>query len=166
MFQIGEYVRYAQSGICRITSFGPMEIAGETKEYYLLEPLYRPGSVVYVPSDNPILLAKMLPPLTKGEVLEKLEQAAKAPVEWIRDFRRRSEWSKKALASDDRGDTLLLMKNIYTHRREVAGEGKFIHNTDDYFLKDAEALIGGEFAFVLGVEREEVLHKIREKLGF
>ena len=51
------------------------------------------------------------------------------------------------VCEDYNGQTI---KNIYARKKEMLGEGKHLHTTDDYFLKDAETLIFNEFSFVLG----------------
>lgn len=165
MIRIGECIRYGQSGICKIREILPRDFAGEVRDYYVLEPLYRNGSVVYVPCDNADLIHKMLPPLTEDEIEEAFHRVEAMPSEWIRDFRRRSETAKRALSSDDRADALFLIKNIYAHKKDSVGDGKRIHTTDDYFLKDAENLIACEIAYVCSIPFEEALARIRARLG-
>jgi len=126
--------------------------------------LYRSDSSLYVPCDNPELTGKMLPPLTPDQIRETVAQVKEMPASWVRDFRQRSEASKKALSSGDRVEVLFLMKNIHCHKKDAAGEGKRIHTTDDYFLKDAENLICHEFAFVLNQEVSAVLSELKKEL--
>lgn len=161
MFRVGDTVRYGQSGVCRIEEIRDMTFGGMTQSYYVLMPLFKTGSVVYVPCENEILSAKMLPPLTKKEVREALRLVREKEVEWIRDFRRRSEFAKKALSSGDRTEALYLIKSIYHHKREVLGQSARIHTTDDYFLKDAETLIFTEFSFVLNRSYDDVAAEVR-----
>ena len=160
----GSFVRYGQVGICEITDLKTTDQFGKENQYYVLTPLFKTGSVVYVPCDSAELTAKMLPPLTPEEIEDALTRAATAPAPWIRDFRRRSEASKRALSSPDRADALILIKSIRLHNKEIAGEGKRIHTTDDYFLRDAQALICHEFSFVLHRNTEEILAEILRRL--
>ncbi len=164
-FRPGETVRYGQSGLCRIEEVKRMKIGEKEQEYFVLSPLFKTGSVLYVPCDNEDLVARMCAPLTVEEVKTVLKEVVEREPEWIRDFRRRSEISKKALSSPDRRDALLLIKNIYFHKKEMLGEGKRIHNTDDYFLKDAESLIFNEFSYVLNLDYLEVIRFVRKELG-
>ncbi len=161
MFQVGDTVRYGQSGVCKIEEIRDMTFGGMTQRYYVLMPLFKTGSVVYVPCENALLAAKMLPPLTKEEVWEVLRLVREKKVEWIRDFRRRSEFAKKALSSGDRTEALYLIKSIYHHKKEILGQGTRIHTTDDYFLKDAETLIFTEFSFVLDRSYDDVAAEVR-----
>ena len=161
MTKIGETVRYGQSGLCKIEGTCTKEIAGAPQEYFMLTPLFKKGSTVFVPCANEELVQKMCPPLCKEEISPLLSRAAEEETEWIRDFRRRSELSKKALGSCDRLDALLLIKSIYAHRKENQGKGTRVHTTDDYFLKDAEQLIYSELAYVQNKTYEEVEQEVK-----
>lgn len=161
MPRIGETVRYGQSGLCKIEGRCEKDIGGEIREYFMLAPLMKKGAAVFVPCGNEELVQKMCPPLTAEEIDELLSRASEAEPEWIRDFRRRSEMSKKALASCDRMDALLLIKVIYAHRKEMQGKGARVHTTDDYFLKDAENLIYSEIAYVQNKPLEQVEREVK-----
>lgn len=165
MPKIGETVRYGQSGLCKIEGTCEKEIAGEKQTYYMLSPLHKKGSAVFVPCANEELVQKMCQPLTLDEIEAVLARAAETETEWIRDFRRRSEMAKKALSSCDRVDALLLIKSIYARRKEMQGKGARVHTTDDYFLKDAENLIYSEIAYVQEKAFAQVEREVKAILG-
>lgn len=165
MAKIGELVRYGQSGVCRIEEIRTMKTLDRENEYFVLTPLYKLSSVLYVPCENSELTAKMRPLLLKEEIEPLVKRAKKEKTEWIRDFRRRSELSKKALSSSEPMELLLLIKSIYEHRKEE-NEAKRVHTTDDYFLRDAEMLLYSEIAFVTESKIEAVEAKIKKALGF
>ena len=164
MFQTGDTVRYGQAGICRVEEIKKMKMGGEEQDYYVLMPLFKSGAVLFVPCGNETLVAKMVSPLTRDEIEAVVRDVRAQKPEWIRDFRRRSEASKKALASSDRRDALHLIKNIYAHKADILGEGKRIHTTDDYFLKDAENLIYSEIAYVQNKEYAVVEKEVKAAL--
>lgn len=164
MFQVGKNVRYGQEGVCRIDRIGTMDFCGEKQDYYVLEPLFKPGALLYVPVKNSVLVGKMRPLLTIEEVEAVICDVLERKAEWVRDFRLRSNIAKKALASDDRADALYLIKNILFHKKENEKEGKKVHTTDDCFLKDAENLIYFEFSVVLNQDYEQIANQIRRKL--
>jgi CarD family transcriptional regulator len=164
MAKIGELVRYGQSGVCRIDEIRTMKTLDREQEYYILTPLFKASSVLYVPCENAELVAKMRPLLQKEEIEPLVKEAKERKTEWIRDFRRRSDLSKKALSSSEPIELLLLIKTICEHRKEEA-EAKRVHTTDDYFLRDAEMLLYSEIAFVAKAEMDEVKKKIKTALG-
>ncbi len=164
MANIGEVVRYGQAGLCRIDGECEKEMAGKKCPYLMLTPLFKEGSAVFVPMENEELMERLCPPLTENEIEGLLAKVLTAETEWIRDFRKRSDYAKRALASSDRLEALLLIKTIYDHRKETAGNLR-IHTTDDYFLKDAEHLIYSEFSYVLKEDYQALATRIRTLLG-
>ena len=149
-FDKGGIVRYGKAGVCRITGITTLEAAGEEREYYVLTPVFKPASTLYVPVDNAVLVAKMRPLITEEEIAAASRKARETETPWIHNFRKRSEAAHAALLSDDRADALCLIKAIFLRKKELAREGKRIHTTDDGFLREAETLFFGEVAFVTG----------------
>ncbi len=165
MVKVGTVVRYGQVGLCCVEEIRAMATDGTTQDYYVLSPLFKQGSVLYVPVENKELVGRMCLPLTVEEAEALLEQVKDVETEWNRDFRRRSEQFKKALASSDRRDVLLLLKTIYDHKKQ-GSDGKKFHTADDYYLKDAENLIFSELAYVRKTEVQVVAREIRVALGY
>jgi hypothetical protein len=58
----------------------------------------------------------------------------------------------------------MLIKNICYHRKEEKNEGKRIHTTDDYFLRDAQSLIYSEFSLVLERDCDAIAAWVNEEL--
>lgn len=165
MFQKGDKLRYGQAGLCTVRDVTKMTLSGTEQEYYVLSSCYKESSVVYVPVASSVLTAKLQPALTRDEAEAMLaEVAATAPL-WNRDFRRRSDEARRALASLDRRETLFLMRNIYCHKKVESEEGRRVHTTDDYFLKDAEESVVAEFAQALGLSHAEALAHLRTELS-
>ena len=165
-FKTGQLVRYGQAGVCEVKEIVKMNAGAGEAPYYALSPLFKPGSpVVYVPWDNKELTGRMCPLMSPGEIEDLLARAEKAPCPWNRDFRKRSEESRKALLSSDRLDALVMIKSILAHKKEMAQIGKVVHTTDDYFLRDAEMLVYHEIAYVLGEPYEAVSARVRALLS-
>ena len=76
MPKIGETVRYGQSGLCKIEGKCTKEIAGEQQEYFMLTPLFKKGSTVFVPCGNEELVQKMCSPLLEEEISPLLDRAS------------------------------------------------------------------------------------------
>lgn len=164
MPQTGDIIRYCQSGVCKIKEICQKDFAGEKRDYFVLIPVYKPNSSVFVPCFNEQLTAKMVPLLTEAEIHTIIEKAKTAKTEWNKDFRKRSEASKAVLSSDNRLELLLLIKTILRHKKETLLEGKHIHTADDYILKDASQLLFSEIAYVTGRDMKEVEDKIKAEL--
>lgn len=164
MPKTGDIVRYCQSGVCEIKEICQKDFAGESRDYYVLIPVYKPTSSVFVPCFNEQLTAKMVPLLTKAQIHTIIQKAKETGTEWNKDFRKRSEASKAVLSSDDRLALLLLIKTICRHKKETLLEGKHIHTADDYILKDASQLLFSEIAYVTGRDIREVEEAVKTEL--
>ena len=144
-FKEGDVVVYGSQGICRITGTEKMRVGGKSTVYFILNPVYRKNSKIFVPSDNEKLMEKM------HSVIEKDAE--------------RKDFFKSALASGDRGKIINVIKTIRLHKTEREESGKRLHQSDEAFLKEAEALIYEEFAVVLGIEPVKVLDYIMDEIS-
>ena len=133
--------------------------------YFILNPVYRKNSKIFVPSDNEKLMEKMHSVIEKDEIDELIRNAAEDTSEWIENDAERKDFFKSALASGDRGKIINVIKTIRLHKAEREESGKRLHQSDEAFLKEAEALIYEEFAVVLGIEPVKVLDYIMDEIS-
>ena len=127
-YKEGDVVVYGSQGICRITGTEKMRVGGKSTVYFILNPVYRKNSKIFVPSDNEKLMEKMHSVIEKDEI-----------------------------------DNVI--KTIRLHKTEREESGKRLHQSDEAFLKEAEALIYEEFAVVLGIEPVKVLDYIMDEIS-
>ena len=90
MFQRGETVLYGTEGVCRIAEIQEMKIGRTKAEYYVLKPVYRESATIYVPVDNPTLVARMKHVLSQQEIDRLLETVLEGEVPWVEDVNERS----------------------------------------------------------------------------
>ena len=128
-----------------------MRVGGKSTVYFILNPVYRKNSKIFVPSDN--------------EIDELIRNAAEDTSEWIENDAERKDFFKSSLASGDRGKIINVIKTIRLHKTEREESGKRLHQSDEAFLKEAEALIYEEFAVVLGIEPVKVLDYIMDEIS-
>ena len=162
--ETGSLIYYAGSGVCRIAGTTEMKNPDGPRTYYVLSLVFKPDSTLYVPCDNEMLTARMVPLLNEKEIAAALKKAAGTEPEWERDYRRRSEAFRRTLLTTDRVELLLLIKSVYRHRRDLAEGGKALHTTDDYFLRDAENLVYPEIAQVRGQSYDEAAEDVRRAI--
>ena len=60
---------------------------------------------------------------------------------------------------------LLSVGMLYLHKQELIAQGKKLASSDEAMLREAEKLTENEFAFVLGLNADEVGSYIRARLG-
>ena len=164
MLAVGEVVVYGVQGVCRVAELVMRKFDRETKEYYLLRPVFDTRSVIYVPVDKQELLDQMRPPLTKEEVNELIGSLEKNSSEWIADDDDRRDYCADVIRSGDRGALMRLIDMLYSRNEELKGQKKHFHIADERSLKRAEKLLHDEFAYVLGMLPDQIPEYIRARV--
>ncbi len=164
-YKIGDYVAYRQEGICRISDIRKQDfgVNGET-EYYILNPITSPETNLYVPVGIKDLKIKMRHLLTREEIEQIITQSEDSCEAWVDDSKARYEKFASKIEGGDRADILWVVKVLSLHRNEVNSEGKTFYATDKRLLETAEKMITEEFAFVLGIEKNQVIDYIIEQI--
>lgn len=165
MFKKNAKVIYSVHSICSITDIVMRTFGEQTQKYYELRPLYNARSTVFVPVDNPVVSARLFPVLSKAEVLAVIDRLPKEKCVWQENAALRKDYYTAALAADDRLEWLKLIHAIREHMREAElTHSKKLYATDERALRDAQRLIYDEFAYVLGIERNDVDRFITERV--
>lgn len=156
MYQIGQQVLYGAHGICTIQSVETLRFGKTKAEYYVLKPLSQPDSKYYIPVNNASAVEKLRPLMTKEEILAMLHSPEARQKVWVEDENLRKQKYRELLADGDRSQMLNMIYCLHRHRREQKAAGRKFHQCDEGFLKDAERLMNGEFAYILGIEPGQV----------
>jgi len=166
LFHLHDAVLYGTDGICRITDIARRRFGKDEREYYILTPIHQERSVIYVPTDNALLLSKMHPVLSADQIEALLSCVADEALQpWTADDNRRREQWRQILLSGDRHSLLRMIRSIYCHSQEQKQHGRKLHQLDEAAMKEAEELLYGEFSFVLHIPCDEVLPYLIERLG-
>jgi len=164
MFQIGQTVLYGMEGVCTIEERKKMKVGHTRASYYVLRPVFRPHSTIFVPEDNAHLLSKMRPVLSKEEILQILQEAPLEELVWIEDANERKLEYQKILIGGERLWLLRLIRTLYLRREQLQRGGKHLRTGDEQMLRDAEKLLNDEFALVLNIAQHEVPEYIRSRI--
>ena len=164
MFQVGDQVVYGIHGVCRILAEEERRVDRKRVKYFALEPLDQPGTRYYVPSENPVALAKLSRVLEKDALIELLTSERIRENCWIADENQRKQRYRELITSGDRVALLQMISTLHQHKKEQAAAGRKLHLCDDNFLKDAEKLLNSEFSLVLGIQLSEVGNYIQSVL--
>ena len=165
MFSIGETVLYGCEGVCVIERLEEMKVGRDRAQYYVLRPVSRNTSTLFVPAGNAQLLQKMRPVLTKEELHTLLTQVARAEGEWIDDAAQRKTAFQAVLSCGERDKILLMLRLVHLHRQMLAQRGKHLRTADEQFLRDAEKLFRDEFSYVLQIPQGQVNDYVRSYIG-
>lgn len=156
MYQVDDHVVYQSVGVCRIADTCRKDFGDGTEtEYFVLETVYGNSMTVYIPTDN--YEDVLRPLLTKDELLDLIRTLPDTDSEWIADNATRKEFFQHALQSKDQKELIRMIKMLYTHKQDVENEGKRLAFSDSEAMKESEKLLTNEFAFVLGIEPDQVV---------
>lgn len=161
MYAVGTSILYGRIGVCRIESIGaPPFQKGPAPSYYKLRAVFSTSNeLIYVPVDTAPL---MRPLIGVGEASACLQRFAQMKPQVFR-FRRMPDLIahyQQLLSSCRLEDCLLLIKEVYTKERELAGHRKKLGQVDTRYLKIAERLVCEELAAVLHTTPEHMKNQL------
>ena len=156
MYSKGDTILYNPAGVCVISDIREENIIGEDMEYYVLKPVFRGTSTIYVPVDNETLTSRMVSLLSKKEI-EKLFEKADSSVKWVEDSKKRVVEYNEILTHNCREDVIQIIRLLKKHKEDVAKTNHKFYATDEKILNTAEKLIGEEIGFVLKMTPEEAV---------
>ena len=159
MFQIGDYIVYGTSGVCRVEKIGPVDLPDVSKDklYYTLSPVRNPGGHIYTPVDNQRVV--MRPILTEDETEQLMKALPDIAPLTISDEKTVEVLYKHSLSSCDSVRWVQVIKTIHLKA------GKKITAVDDRYMRIAKDNLYGELAVVLHKKPDEISSYIRERAG-
>ncbi len=161
-FACGDIVLYAKEGLCRVEEIRTQSFGGREMDYYILVPLKRETSVVYVPVDNERLTGRMRHLLREDDIKSVIRNMPDNEDLWTDNERDRKQQFRDVLISGNIDQMMSLLKTLYGHRERQLEKGKKMHQSDENAFKDAEELVFQEFSYVLKKERKEIERMIRD----
>lgn len=161
---MNKYVVYGVHGICEVEGIINQKFNSDSlaRNYYVLRPVFEKASKIYVPVNSSIIAERMRPVLSQKEIDEIILSTLDEKIEWISDYKKRSEQFHRILSHRNEKEILQMISCLYLHSKE-SEKGLTSSNAD--MLKAAQNLIEQEFAFSLNIKPEEVGKYIQMKLG-
>lgn len=164
-YEIGAQVLYGVHGICTIQGIESMRFGKTRAKYYVLQPVGQPDARYYVPVDNESAVTKMRPLMTREALLELLHSPQVRSTEWTAEENQRKLQYKELLSSGDRARLLGMIYCLNEHKKQLQQAGRKFHQSDEYFLADAQKLLNAEFAHVFDLEPGQVNAFVTHELG-
>ncbi len=159
---IGTHVLYGKMGVCLVQEQTKLSYGDGL--YYVLCPVSDGRSSIYVPCDNPDLVAKMRPLLTREEIDLLLSDADEVRMDWIDDRNERSARYRQIIGSGDRRLLIRQICCLFRKKHEKQELGKRLSSMDESVLQECMRLIDEEFSMVLGIPRSQVMDYILDRL--
>lgn len=165
MFQVGQNVAYGIHGVCKIIGTELRRVDRKDVEYFILEPVLQPVSCYYIPTQNPKALAKLRALISKDELDQLLSSGAEPEYRWNPDENQRKQQYRDMITNAGCAELIDVLHVLYHHKQEQLSAGKKFHLCDENFLRDAERLVAGELAVVLGMAPGDVPEYLRSNIG-
>ena len=150
------YVTYGSNGLCRVEGTEDRRFADKSRQYYVLIPCSTKGSTIFVPTDNPALVAKIKPLLSQEEIREMIRRLPEEQLPWIEDPSARKDRFREILEQGDRLEQMRLLATLYRQKKHREAEGKKLWAFEENALDATRNILFEEFAHVLGIPKEEV----------
>lgn len=156
MFEIGEYIVYGNTGVCKVEEVKKMTEPGTKSDrlYYTLEPVYRKGCRLFTPVDNQKV--KMRPVLTMQEADELIGRIKEIDILWVKDEKSREQMYKDAIRTCNCEELVKIIKTLYLRKKARLAAGKKVTSSDAKYLHLAEESLYGELSVVMGIPKDEV----------
>lgn len=164
MFEVGEYIIYGNTGVCRVAEIKKMAPPGTKadKLYYALDPVYDKGRRVYTPVSNEKVLMRKI--LTAKEADELINSVSQIDTLQIRDEKLREEKYKEAMRTCSCVEWVRMIKTLYLRGKSRQAEGKKITSSDARYLHLAEENLYGELSIALKIPKDKVEDFITQRV--
>ncbi len=164
LFKQNDFVVYGAEGVCRIIDIAKRRFYHTEREYYILVPVHKEASTIYVPVGNKKLEAKMHWILSPGEIYQLIDSMPEQDDIWIENETQRKNAYQEILRNGKHTELIALIRTIYRHQEERKAEGKKLHQCDANFFAAAQKMLHDEISVALDIQVEEVLPLILRQL--
>ena len=162
MFNIGDAVIYANTGLCIIEDIKEENFLGTAELYYTLNPVHSKGSTVFCPVENMRVVMRSVTP--KDELIHALSPDTKPTDKWIENDHERRSYFNTVLKNCVFSETLSVVRVLNNMKNAKMLSGKKLHATDEKALAECEKILFGEISHVLGISYDEAAEMIRSNI--
>lgn len=161
MFKIGDMVVYSVHGLSKIIDICEKTIAGETKMYYVLQPLEQPSLTISTPVDHQKgLIFEMM---KKDEAEKILQSFAEPGADWVSEVRQRMTKYHQKVKSGDRRQIAGVLNTLMRKNIEASKSKKKLYDQDRKLMETIQNILYKELAIVLNKSFDEIA-KLTEKM--
>lgn len=164
LYEKGDAVVCISSGVCRILDIRNERFSGRTEKYYILCPVYEQcPTKIYIPVANEEI--RLRPLIKKEEIMQYVTDAKDLQSVWVEDERMREKTFSDILKSGEFAKIIKMIDEIHGVQNEKKKSGLKLRQSDERVMKEAEKIIGDEFAFVPELSPQEMKNFIVQKLS-
>lgn len=164
MYQVGDCVVKANTGVCRITDI--VQLNGmdvdKNKKYYLLVPFSDDKMKIYVPVDSTVSNLRKV--ISCSEAWNMIESIPKIDAVQIENEKQREQKYKEALGSCEPEQWISIIKTMYFRKQKRNIQGKKNTAMDERYFKLAEKYLYSELAYAIGKNESEMSQLIADTI--
>lgn len=156
VFGKGEFVVVGNKGVCKIEDVTTLNISGvdREREYYILKPVYVPGSTVYIPVDT--AKDSMRKVLSEKEAKVLISNIPQIPFITITNDKLLEQEYKECMKTNDCVEWVKIIKTIYLRKQKRLEAGRKVTAVDAKYFRIAEDNLYGELSVSLNIPKAEV----------
>ncbi len=164
MFEVGKYIFYGSTGVCKIEDVTTLKLKDVPKDrlYYILHPYFEATGKIYAPVDNKKVVMRNI--MTNKDAEKLIDSIPGIEELWIENDKLREEKYKTCIKSCECSELIKIIKTLYLRKQERMAQGKKVTAIDDKYLRIAEDNLYSEMSIALGVPREEMRDYITERI--
>lgn len=153
MFQIGEFVVYGYSEVCRIKDIAVPDFLDTKESYYYLQPLCSATSILYVKVSGPSKVMRRL--ISRKQAEDALAGFEKLDALYDDNEKFRLKEYSEIFHACDFGGWMRMLKGILTERERRAQSGRKLNMVDEKNLNKVQSCVAAEFSQVLQIPVEQ-----------
>ncbi len=162
-FKINDLIIYGTMGVCKIIDIERLR-GSNSREYYVLSPVYSKNMVVKIPVDNKKIVMRKIH--TKDEVASLIsDMNSEIPI-WVEDEKLRAQQFKSMIRTAKCEDLITVIRSIHLDKKQKKLQGKKLYKGDEEMMQTAEKLLNEEFATILDIGPEEVTSYIKNHVPY
>ncbi|MBN7774206.1 CarD family transcriptional regulator [Clostridium aminobutyricum] len=172
MYQQGDFIIYGSSGVCHIEEVCTLDhilMSDKDQLYYKLAPIYDNG-VIYTPINTAIFIRAIITKQQAEQLVSQITEIVPIPeiLENVCDnhnVRALSDLYEKFLQTYDPEKLLQIIKTVHIKNSILIKNSKQLGQTDQKYMKQAEAFLFGELAVALEISYDDLKKLIEEGLS-
>ena len=166
MFAEGDWIVYASTGVCRVSSVGSLAenpAADRNKIYYTLLPFHG-RETIYIPVDSSVFMRPVISCREAEDLLKKVLELD-APACITRDLKLLREYYRKFLRTHTCEDLVRLIRSVREKNRKLEARGGHPRKIDQDYQKRAEELLYTELSTALHQPYDLVARQVEQQIG-
>ncbi|MBL4954823.1 CarD family transcriptional regulator [Neobacillus sp. YIM B02564] len=163
MFNKGDLIVYSGHGICKIEDICDINIAGNTKAYYVLQPLNNDHQLtIRTPVDNNKVTMSSL--MQKDQAEEILDSFQFPGANWIENNHLRIQTYNNIVKSGNRREIAKIANTLIRKKHELELKDRKISEQDKQLLTSIKSVLFKEMALSLHTTYETISNEVNKLL--